>query len=85
MEQQRTTLERLAEELYSSAKTISIYCDLAKHPQRSFEHIEPNTLLPADAPERILRAQQSVNEAATKIQQLVVEPSEFLTGFQTQV
>ena len=81
----KAPLERLASQLYDAAKEITLFCEQQNHPQRSFDHIEPATLLPAGAPERLLAAQQSVNEAATKIQQLVTDPNDYLVRFHIQV
>lgn len=81
----KAPLEQLAAQLYAAAKDITLFCDQQNHPQRSFDRIEPATLLPADAPQTVLAAQQSINEAATRIQQLVVDPNDFLGRFQIQV
>lgn len=81
----KAPLERLASQLYAAAKEVTLFCEQQNHPQRSFDHIEPTTLLPAGAPEKLLAAQQSINEAATKIQQLVTDPNDYLTRFHIQV
>ena len=78
-------LERLASQLYTAAKEVTLFCEQQNHPQRSFDHIKPTTLLPADAPEKLLAAQQSINEAATKIQQLVTDPVDYLVRSHIQV
>lgn len=78
-------LEQLATQLYTSARTITLFCEQENHPHRSFDRIEPATLLPDNAPQSILAAQQTINEAATRIQQLVIDPTEFLGAFQVQV
>jgi len=78
-------LAQLATQLYTAAKEITQFCEQQDHPQRSFDRIEPATLLPVDAPQSVLFAQQSINEAATRIQQLVTDPNDFLARFQVQV
>ena len=78
-------LEQLASQLYASARAITLFCHLQNYPQRSFEGVEPPTLLPPNAPQSILAAQQDINEAATRIQQLVTDPNDFLPRFQVQV
>jgi len=60
-------LEQLAAELYAAAKEITTFCEQQNHPQRSFDHIGPATLLPRDAPQSVPMAQQSINEAATRM------------------
>ena len=82
---QNAPLEQLASQLYAAAKEITAYCEQQNHPQKSFDRIEPVALLPADAPQGILAAQQKINEASTSIQQLVVDPNDFLGRFQVQV
>lgn len=81
----KAPLEQLAAQLYAAAKDITLFCEQQNHPQRSFDHIEPATLLPPDAPQTVLAAQQSINEAVTRIQQLVVDSNDFLGRFQVQV
>lgn len=81
----RAPLEQLAAQLYAAAKNITLFCEEQNHPQRFFDRIEPTTLLPADAPQAVLAAQQSINEAATRIQQLVIDPDDFVVRFQVQV
>ena len=83
--ERRAPLEHLATQLYTSARAITLFCEQGKHPHRSFDHIEPSTLLPDNAPQSILAAQQTINEAATRVQQLVIDPTEFLGAFQVQV
>ena len=78
-------LEQLAAQLYATAKDVSRFCEQQNHLQRSFDHIEPATLLPARSPQNVLAAQQSINETATRIQQLVTDPNDFLGRFQVQV
>ena len=82
---QQAPLEQLAAQLYASAQTITQYCKKEHHPQKSWDHVEPQTLLPPNAPQSILTAQQSIHEAATKIQRLVNDPADFLASFQVQV
>ena len=81
----KAPLEQLAAQMYAAAKNITLFCEQQNHPQRSFDRIEPTTLLPADAPQTLRAAQQSINEAATRIQQLVIDPNDFLGRFQVQV
>ena len=81
----KAPLERLASQLYAAAKDITLFCEHQNHPQKSFDRTEPTTFLPADAPQTLLAAQQSINEAATRIQQLVTDPNDFLGRFQIQV
>ena len=81
----KAPLERLASQLHAAAKEVTLFCEHQNHPQRSFDHIEPTTLLPTGAPEKLLAAQQSINEAATRIQQLVTDPNDFLVRFHIQV
>ncbi|KAL8747775.1 MAG: hypothetical protein Q9190_000381 [Brigantiaea leucoxantha] len=81
---QQAPLEQLAAQLYASAQTITQYCKKEHHPQKSWDHVEPQTLLPPNAPQSILTAQQSIHEAATKIQRLVNDPADFLASFQVQ-
>ena len=83
--EQQSSLENLAIILYSNAKKISLFCQQQDYPQRSLDIIEPASLLPTDAPQHMLVAQQSIAEAATKIQQLVVDPADFMGTFQIQV
>ena len=78
-------LENLAAQLYTAAKEITTFCEQRNYPQRSFDRIEPSTLLPADASESVLVAQQSINELTTKLQQLVTDPNDFMERFQVQV
>ncbi|KAL8951978.1 MAG: hypothetical protein Q9222_002070 [Ikaeria aurantiellina] len=80
----KAPLEQLAAKLHTAAKEITTFCEQNHYPQRSFDHIDPATLLPPDAPESILTAQQAINEAATRIQQLVTDPTDFLGRFQVQ-
>ncbi|KAL8714646.1 MAG: hypothetical protein Q9220_001595 [cf. Caloplaca sp. 1 TL-2023] len=81
----KAPLEQLAAKLHTAAKEITTFCEQYHHPQRSFDHIDPASLLPSDAPESVLVAQQTINEAATKIQQLVTDPTDFLGRFQVQI
>ncbi len=81
----KAPLEQLATQLYTSARAITHFCEQENHPLRSFDRIQPEALLPDNAPQSVLAAQQSINEAATRIQQLVIDPTEFLGAFQVQV
>lgn len=83
--ERKAPLEQIATQLYTSAKAITLFCEQENHPHRSFDHIEPSALLPDNAPQAVLAAQQTINEAATRIQQLVIDPTEFLGAFQVQV
>ena len=78
-------LEQLAAQLYAAAKDITLFCQQQNHPQRSWDRIEPATLLPADAPDNLLLAQKNITEAALRIQQLVTDPNDFLERWQVQV
>lgn len=78
-------LEQLAAQLYAAAKDVTRFCEQQNHLQKSFNHIEPATLLPADAPQILLAAQQTINETATRIQHLITDPNDFLGRFQVQV
>ena len=83
--ERKAPLEQLATQLYTSAREITMFCEQENHPHRSFEDTHPSALLPDNAPQSVLAAQQTINEAATKIQQLVIDPTEFLGSFQIQV
>ena len=83
--ERKAPLEQLATQLYTSARAITLFCEQENHPHRSFENTQPSALLPDNAPQSILTAQQTINEAVTRIQQLVVDPTEFLGAFQIQV
>nr|ANM86343.1 putative sterigmatocystin 8-O-methyltransferase [Cladonia uncialis subsp. uncialis]AUW31211.1 putative O-methyltransferase [Cladonia uncialis subsp. uncialis] len=82
--ERKAPLEQIATQLYTSAKAITLFCEQENHPHRSFDHMEPSALLPDNAPQAVLAAQQTINEAATRIQQLVIDPTEFLGAFQVQ-
>ncbi|MCJ1366857.1 hypothetical protein MMC16_005987 [Acarospora aff. strigata] len=75
---QESPLEALAARICSSAKTISAYCEETNYPHRSFDRDAPSTMLPRTAPQHILVAQQTVLEAAYKIQQLATDASDYL-------
>ncbi|MCJ1369856.1 hypothetical protein MMC20_001068 [Loxospora ochrophaea] len=74
-----TSLEELAAQISESAKAISTYCAENKHPQRSFERDSPSTLLPSkDVPQDLQSAQQSLLEAAARIQFLATDANNAL-------
>ena len=82
---QESPLEALAARICSSAKTISAYCEETNYPHRSFDRDAPSTMLPRTAPQHILVAQQTVLEAAYKIQQLATDASDYLGRQAVQV
>jgi 6-hydroxytryprostatin B O-methyltransferase len=75
---QVTLLETLAEQASASATAISVYCQTNGIPQPSFSSEHAADTLPASAPESIKKANQTLIEAALKIQQLATEPSQYL-------
>lgn len=78
-------LETLAADLNRNAIAVSVYCEQQGYQQKSFGAVEPTTLLPSDAPERLQAARGSIQEAALKITQLASDPREFLNSFQVEV
>jgi 6-hydroxytryprostatin B O-methyltransferase len=75
---QLSPLETLASQICSSAKAVSAYCQINGHPQPSFGKEHTADILPASAPDSIRIANQTLVEAALKIQQLATEPSQYL-------
>ncbi|KAL6717311.1 hypothetical protein ACLMJK_005226 [Lecanora helva] len=73
-----SSLEELANRIYSSAKVINLYNSQTSHPAKSLAATEPTNLLPEGAPQHIRSAKQDLQEAALRISQLATDPSEFL-------
>lgn len=71
-------LESYAEQICTSAKIISAYCAESGYPHPSFDPQAPSITLPSTAPQNVLLARQHMITTALKIQQLGVEPSEYL-------
>lgn len=71
-------IEKYAEQVSLSAKALSEYLRANNHPQPSFNRDAPTVTLPASAPRDIVLARRELTEAAFKIFQLAVGPSEFL-------
>ena len=75
---QPSPLESLAEQISSSAKTITSYCQANGLPEPSLDNANTTEVLPPSAPEHVKVAQQTVVDAALKIQQLTVESNQFV-------
>jgi hypothetical protein len=75
---QEAPIQGLAQSICINAKVVDDFCDAT--PDRG-----ENKSLPDDAPQNVKDAQQSILEAAVRIQQLSVDPSEYLTRQAIQV
>ena len=73
-----STLEDLAEQISTAARSVSGFLQSGGHPQPSFQRDAPINTLPSSAPMDILVARQSLIEAAFKLYQLTTGPSEYL-------
>jgi 6-hydroxytryprostatin B O-methyltransferase len=78
-------LEQFAAQLHADAKEIVDFCKKNDHPNRSLEHVEPQNLLPVNAPGHVREVRQRLVEAAMKVIQLANDPDDFLQNFQVQV
>ncbi|KAH6654693.1 sterigmatocystin 8-O-methyltransferase [Truncatella angustata] len=74
-----TPLETYAEKICTAAKQISTWCNENQHPQPSLGPSASSVTLPPNAPVKILTARSQLVEAAFKIQQLAIEPNEYLS------
>ncbi|KAH8199592.1 hypothetical protein TruAng_006242 [Truncatella angustata] len=74
-----TPLETYTEKICTAAKQISTWCNENQHPQPSLGPSASSVTLPPNAPVKILTARSQLVEAAFKIQQLAIEPNEYLS------
>lgn len=81
----QSTLEELSNDISAAAKLISAYSLVAEIQPPSFGPDSPAVIIPSHAPQNVLKAQQTLIQAAAKIQQLVTEPSEYIPGLQVHV
>jgi hypothetical protein len=83
--QPKTALEELANEISAAARLMSAYSWVSEKPQAAFGPEAPTIVIAPDAPPKVLKAQQSLIQAAAKIQQLAAEPSEYIPNLQVHV
>ncbi|KAL2061151.1 hypothetical protein VTL71DRAFT_7424 [Oculimacula yallundae] len=79
---QPSVLEEFAQNICSASKVISQYQASEGKLKSSFPADTSIITIPADAPQNILSARQTIVSAATNIQQLLTEPAEYLPGLQ---
>ncbi|KAJ6183795.1 hypothetical protein N7519_005096 [Penicillium mononematosum] len=77
---QSSPLEVLADQISASAKVIAAFCASTGHPHPSFDDTKLNNLdtLPSPAPAEIQEARQVILENAYRLQQLIIEPNQYL-------
>ncbi|KAJ6043153.1 uncharacterized protein N7446_001349 [Penicillium canescens] len=77
---QSSPLEVLADQISASAKIIAAFCASTGHPHPSFDDIKLNGLntLPCSAPAEIQEARQVILENAYRLEQLIIEPNQYL-------
>ncbi|GIJ99609.1 hypothetical protein Aspvir_003610 [Aspergillus viridinutans] len=73
-------LEVFADQISAAAKVITAFCASTGHPHPSFDDTQLNGLdtLPSSAPAEIQEARQVILESAYRLQQLIIEPSQYL-------
>jgi len=81
----KTALEELANEISAAARLMSAYSWVSEKPQAAFGPEAPTIVIAPNAPQKVLKAQQSLIQAAAKIQQLAAEPSEYIPNLQVHV
>ena len=71
-------MEELSDQIAVNVSILSDFFRSQQYPEPTFDGHSPATTLPATAPERVRVARQTLIEAAAKISQLAIGPSEFL-------
>ena len=78
-------LEKTAKEIALAAKFISAHCDLSLAPHVSFTPQGPDASVLRNAPVSVRKARQTLLSAAMRIQQLAMDPTEYLPYLTAQV
>ena len=78
-------LEDLAQQIATSASSVSEFLDAHGHTQPSFDRDAPVSILPVSAPKHIQIAHQQLMEAALRLYQLALGPREYLPNLQVGV
>ncbi|GIJ86455.1 hypothetical protein Asppvi_005344 [Aspergillus pseudoviridinutans] len=73
-------LEVFADQISAAAKVITAFCASTGHPHPSFDDTRLNGLdtLPLSAPAEVQEARQVILESAYRLQQLIIEPNQYL-------
>jgi 6-hydroxytryprostatin B O-methyltransferase len=77
---QAPALEVFADRISAAAKVITAFCASTGHPHPSFDDTQLNGLdtLPSSAPAEVQEARQAILESAYRLQQLIIEPNQYL-------
>lgn len=75
------TLVEFADQIADNARVIAAYCKSRGHPEPSLHPVDSEkalNVLPSDASLEILTARQDLTDAAKRVQQIAIEPDQFL-------
>lgn len=78
-------LQTYVNEISAAAETLTAYCAENSLPHPAFDPEAPSTIVPPSAPLDVQAARQKIIASSTRIQQVVLEPTEYLPNLAINV